>query len=208
MYRFLINLFGRHSMDFKKLIESDREKSSKSKFQGTFLEYLDIVKEYPIVAKLAHKRMYDLIMQRGFELLKPEENHRIRKIYGNDVIKRYDFFKDDFFGIDKVIMKIVNYFYSAAMRGEESRQVLYLVGPVGAGKSSLVEALKKALECAEPVYYLKGCPMHEEPLHLVPKHLRSEFSKALGVEIEGDLCPICKHRLKHEYNGEYEKFLV
>jgi serine protein kinase len=195
-------------MDFKKLIESDREKSDKFKFEGTFLQYLDIVKEKPMVAELAHKRMYDLIMKRGFEVLKPEENQRIRKIYGNDVIKRYNFFEKDFFGIDKVIMKIVNYFYSASMMGEESRQVLYLVGPVGAGKSSLVESLKKALECAEPIYYLKDCPMHEEPLHLIPKHLRSKFSEALGVEIEGDLCPICKHRLKHEYKGEYEKFMV
>lgn len=195
-------------MDFKKIIESDRENRSKTKFKGTFLDYLEIVKQEPVVAELSHKRMYDLIMKDGFETLKPEKNQRIRKIYGNEVIKKYNFFKDDFFGIDKVIMKIVNYFYSAAMKGEEARQVLYLVGPVGAGKSSLVEALKKALETSKAIYYLKGCPMHEEPLHLIPKHLRSSFEKELGVAIEGDLCPICKHRLVNEYNGEYERFLV
>ena len=50
--------------------------------------------------------------------------------------------------------------------------------------------------------------MHEEPLHLVPKHLRAKFEEALGVEIEGDLCPICRYRLLNEYNGEYEKFPV
>ena len=119
----------------------------------------------------------------------------LRKIYGNDVIKRYNFFKGDFFGIDKVLMKIVNYFYSASMKGEESRQVLYLVGPVGAGKSSLVDSLKKSLELDSPIYVLKGCPMHEEPLHLIPKHLRKEFSEELGVEIEGDLCPACRYKL-------------
>lgn len=195
-------------MSFKDIIKNDRESKGKGKFEGTFLEYLDIVKEKPDTAKLSHKRMYDIIMRNGFELLKPEENPRIRKIYGNDMIKRYNFFKNDFFGIDKVLMKLVNYFYSASMKGEESRQVLYLVGPVGAGKSSLVEALKKAFEGAEPIYTIKGCPMNEEPLHLVPKHLRKKFEEELGVEIEGDLCPVCKYRLLNEFNGEYEKFPV
>ena len=87
-----------------------------------------------------------MILEKGIDTLKAEENPRVKKIYGNETIRKYGFFKDDFFGIDKVIMKIVNYFNSAAMKGEESRQVLYLVGPVGAGKSSLVESLKKALE--------------------------------------------------------------
>lgn len=195
-------------MDFKKIIQNDREAKVKSKFEGTFLEYLDIIKMNPDKAKLSHKRMYDTIVKGGFEVLRPEENPRIRKIYGNDIIKRYNFFKEDFFGIDKVLMKIVSYFYSASMKGEESRQVLYLAGPVGAGKSSLVESLKKAFENTEPVYILKGCPMNEEPLHLIPKHLRKGFEEMLGVEIEGDLCPECKYRLLNEYNGEYENFPI
>lgn len=195
-------------MTFKQIIQNDRESKNKFKFQGTFLDYLEIVKENPDVAKLAHKRMYDIIMKKGFQFLKPEENPRVRKIYGNEIIKKHEFFKNDFFGIDKVLMKIVNYFYSASMKGEESRQVLYLVGPVGAGKSSLVESLKKALEVSEPIYALKGCPMNEEPLHLVPKHLRDKFEEMLGVEIEGDLCPVCKYRLLNDYNGQYEDFPV
>ncbi|WP_027308198.1 PrkA family serine protein kinase [Caloramator sp. ALD01] len=195
-------------MDFNQLIKSDREKKSKEKFEGTFLDYLEILKNNPEIAKLSHKRMYDIIVNKGYEVLKPEENPRVRKIYGNEVIKKYNFFRDEFFGIDKVLMKIVNYFYSASMKGEESRQVLYLVGPVGAGKSSIVEALKRALEQSPPIYALKGCPMREEPLHLVPNHLRPEFEKLLNVQIEGDLCPICKYRLMNEYNGEYEKFPV
>ena len=195
-------------MDFKKIIQSDREAKVKSKFEGNFLEYLDIIKADPSKAKLSHRRMYDTIIKRGFEILRPEENPRIRKIYGNALVKRYNFFKEDFFGIDRVLMKIVSYFYSASMNGEESRQVLYLAGPVGAGKSSLVEALKKAFENTEPVYILKGCPMNEEPLHLIPKHLRKGFEEMLGVEIEGDLCPECKYRLINDYKGEYENFPV
>ncbi|MBU5316097.1 PrkA family serine protein kinase [Clostridium bornimense] len=195
-------------MDFKEFIINDRERRNKEKFEGSFLEYLDIVKENPDVAKLAHKRMNDIITSQGYEVLKPEENPRIKKIYGNEIIKRYNFFKDDFFGIDKVLMKLMNYLNSASMKGEEARQVLYLVGPVGAGKSSLVESLKKALESADRIYTIKGCPMHEEPLHLIPKHLRKEFEEKLGVQIEGDLCPICKYRLMHEYDGKYEEMPV
>ncbi|MGL4774283.1 MAG: PrkA family serine protein kinase [Clostridium sp.] len=195
-------------MNFKEFIESDREKRNKAKFSGTFLDYLQIVKEEPDIAKLSHKRMHDIILSKGMEVLKGEENPRIKKIYGNDIIRKYGFFKDDFYGIDKVVMKLVNYFNSAAMKGEEARQVLYLVGPVGAGKSSIVESLKKALEMCEPIYSLKGCPMHEEPLHLIPKHLRPEFEELLGVQIEGDLCPVCKYRLLHEFDGKYEDFPV
>ncbi|WPC40867.1 PrkA family serine protein kinase [Clostridium sp. JS66] len=195
-------------MNFKELIENDREKRIKEDFQGTFLDYLEILKKNPDAAKLAHKRIYDIINKLGVEALKPEENLRIRKIYGNETIKSYGFFKNEFFGIDKTLMKIASYFYSAAMEGEESRQVLYLVGPVGSGKSSIVDSFKKAIEASEPIYALKGCPMREEPLHLIPKHLRKDFEEMLGVKIEGDLCPVCRYRLKEEFKGEYEKFPV
>ena len=195
-------------MNFKEFIKSDRESRNKEKFEGTFLDYLEIVKENPDIAKLSHKRIYDMVVSKGVEVLRGEENPKVKKIYGNDSIRKYGFFKDDFFGIDKVVMKLVNYFHSASMNGEEARQVLYLVGPVGAGKSSLVESLKKALVECEPIYAIKGCPMHEEPLHLIPNHLRPEFEKLLGVKIEGDLCPVCKYKLLNEHHGEYENFEV
>ena len=195
-------------MNFKEFIENDREGSNKERFNGNFLDYLEILKDNPNLAELAHRRMHKMILKKGVEVLKAEENPRVKKIYGNESIRKYGFFKDEFYGIDKVIMKLVNYFNSAAMRGEEARQVLYLVGPVGAGKSSLVESLKKALEDCEPIYSLEGCPMHEEPLHLIPKHLRGQFEKQLGVQIEGDLCPVCRYRLKNEFHGRYEDFKV
>ncbi len=195
-------------MNFKEFIESDRESRNKEKFRGTFLDYLQIVKDNPEITKLAHKRVYKMIMDKGVEILRAEENPRIKRIYGNENIRKYGFFKNDFYGIDKVIMKIVNYFNSAAMKGEEARQVLYLVGPVGAGKSSLVEILKKSLEECEHIYALDGCPMNEEPLHLIPKHLRKEFEELLGVQIEGDLCPVCRYRLMNEFQGKYEDFPV
>lgn len=195
-------------VDISSIIRKDREERKHGHFEGTLLDYLEIVKENPDVAILAHQRMYDTITEPGVEVIKTDENPRLRRIYGNDILKKYKFFEDDFFGIDKTIMKIARYFHSAAMAGEESRQVLYLVGPVGSGKSSLMEALKKALETSKPVYALKGCPIREEPLHLIPKHLRKQFEEILNVKIEGDLCPICRYRLKNEFKGEYEKFPV
>lgn len=195
-------------MDFRSLIEKDRQERTSCHFSGTLLDYLNVVKENRKVAVLAHERMYELLIKPGLETLKTEEYPRLQRIYGNTTLKRYAFFENEFFGIDQTLAKIMRYFHSAAMRGEESRQVLYLVGPVGAGKSSLMEALKRALEQSPPIYVIEGCPMREEPLHLIPKHLRPKFEEALNVKIEGDLCPACRYRLKHEFDGQFEKFPV
>ncbi|MDR3561596.1 MAG: PrkA family serine protein kinase [Negativicutes bacterium] len=194
-------------IDFESLIKNDRDERKHQHFSGTLLDYLEIVKENPKVAMLAHQRMHELLTDRGIESISTEEHPRLKRIYGNETLKRYSFFKD-FFGIDKSIMKIVRYFHAAAMKGEESRQVLYLVGPVGAGKSSLMEALKKALEMNPPIYVIKDCPMREEPLHLIPKHLRPQFETMLGIKIEGDLCPICRYRLKNDHGGQFEHYPV
>lgn len=193
--------------DISGIIRKDRQERVKSQFAGTFLDYVELVKKNPELPILSHQRIYNLISDKGVEVIKTDEHPRLRKIYGNDTIKKFRFF-EDFYGIDKTIMKIARYFHSAAMAGEEARQVLYLVGPVGSGKSSIMEVLKKALENSRDIYVLKECPMREEPLHLVPNHLRNRFEKILGVRIEGDLCPVCRYRLKYEYSGEYERFPV
>ena len=194
------------AVDLQELILKDRHSRRHEAFEGNFLDYLNLLKTDPAIAILAHERMYNVIVSSGTESINTEDDQRLKRIYGKETIKRYKFFENDFFGIDKTIMELVRYFHSAAMRGEESRQVLYLVGPVGSGKSSLMESLKRALEQHPPIYTLKDCPMREEPLHLIPKHLRPRFSEILGVNIEGDLCPVCRYRLIHEYNGEFENF--
>lgn len=196
------------SYDFDSLIKKDREERHHQHFEGTLLEYLQIVKQNPELTRLAHERLHSLITMPGVHIIKTEDHARLRRIYGSSTIKRYKFFEEEFYGIDRTIMDMVRYFYSAAMRGEEARQVLYLVGPVGSGKSSLMESLKRALESSPPIYMIKDCPMREEPLHLIPKHLRSQFEKILGCKIEGDLCPICRYRLVNDYHGEYERFPV
>ncbi|MFO0417681.1 MAG: serine protein kinase [Pseudomonadota bacterium] len=192
------------SNDFKKLIQEDRETRTKSAWKGNMLEYLELVRENPGVHKLSHKRLYDMMNDQGMVEVDLEQNPRMKRIFKGEKLKVYNFFADEFFGMEKTINQIVRYFHSASLKGEESRQVLYLVGPVGSGKSSLVERLKKGLEQLAPFHAIENCPMFEEPLHLVPRHLRREFSKMLGVEIEGDLCPVCRYRLKEEFQGKWE----
>jgi serine protein kinase len=193
---------------FQKLIQEDRETRKKTSWKGTMLEYLEKVRENPGAVKLAHKRLYDMIADKGTVEVDLEQDPHLKRIFKGEKLKVFNFFTDEFFGMEKTLNQIVRYFHSASLKGEESRQVLYLVGPVGSGKSSLVERLKKGLEQLPPFAAIEGCPMNEEPLHLVPRHLRKEFSKMLGVEIEGDLCPVCRYRLKEEYRGKWEDFPV
>lgn len=192
------------SKDIRKLIQEDREKRTKASWSGTVIEYLELVRKDPSIAKLSHKRMYDMLVSPGVREIDIEENPRLKRLYQGEKMKTYKFFEDSFFGMEKTVNQIVRYFHSASLKGEESRQVIYLVGPVGSGKSSLVEAIKRGLESAPPFYAIEGCPMFEEPLHLIPRHLRAEFSKLLDIDIEGDLCPICRYRLKEEFKGKWE----
>ncbi len=194
--------------EFKAIIDKDRETRQSNSWSGTLIEYLDIVKQDPSLAQLSHERIYNMIRDAGIEEVKIDEDARLTRLFKNKPLKRFGFFAEEFYGMEDTLSAAVRYFHSAALRGEESRQVLYLVGPVGSGKSSLVEKLKKGLETLRPFYAIDGCPMYEEPLHLIPRHLRKEFEKMLGVKIEGDLCPVCRYRLKEEFSGKWEDYPV
>ncbi|MBL7662096.1 serine protein kinase [bacterium] len=197
-----------HANEFKSIIEKDRETQKKHQWKGTVLEYLDVIKKNPNLTQLAHSRIYAMIKDMGIDEVNIEEDSRLSRIFKNQSVKNYKFFAERFFGMENTISAMVRYLHSASLKGEESRQVLYLVGPVGSGKSSLIEELKRGLERIAPIYALDGCPMNEEPLHLVPRHLRPQFEAELGVQIEGDVCPICRYRLKSEFNGKWEEFPV
>jgi serine protein kinase len=196
---------AKQTIDFAKLIQQDRERRQQQHWQGTFIEYLDKVKEDASLANLSHRRLHDMMDAAGLTEINPESDPRVQRLFGDEPIKTYNFFKDEFFGMERTLDKIVRYFHAAAMGGEESRQVLYLMGPVGSGKSSLVERLKRGLEDLAPIYVIDGCPINEQPLHLIPRHLRPAFEEMLGVKIEGDLCPVCRYRLMEEFGGRYEE---
>tara|TARA_Y100001970_G_C14259113_1_gene878085 strand:+ start:4326 stop:6254 length:1929 start_codon:yes stop_codon:yes gene_type:complete len=188
------------------IIKTQRAKSKKEKFKGTLLDYLALVEEDKSITDHAHKRLYDAIVDRGISTL-DDTDPRKHKLFDGDDVKTFDYFQDQFFGMERVISKIMRYMRSAAMKGEENRQVLLLMGPVGAGKSALTEHIKSSLE-GLPYYHLEGDPQRGEPLQLIPRSLRGQMKEMLGVAIEGDISPVARHLLFEEYDGEYEKFSV
>ena len=187
-------------MDIFKRIEEHRHQMEKTAWTGTFADYVEIVRKNPGVAKTAHARVYDMIASHG---IVEENGHR-----------KYKFFENDIFGLDRTLERLVEeYFHSAARRLDVRKRILLLMGPVSGGKSTIVMLLKRGLEKYTrtdegALYAIKGCPMHEEPLHLIPQELRPDVEKELNVKIEGNLCPACQMRLKTEYNGRIEDVLV
>jgi len=192
--------------DFLKIIEQERKLSKDEKFEGTFINYLGIVSKNPELVQSSHKRLYKAIASYGVDTMEPSD-FRHYKLFDGDNIKVYPYFQEEFFGMERVIAKIMRFLKSATMRGEESRQVLLFMGPVGAGKSALTEHIKASLD-GKKYYHLEGDPQRGEPLHLLPRGIREKFENMLKVKIEGDLSPIARHRLLNEFNNEYEKYPV
>ena len=192
---------------FIKLIGKHQEKKKKDKFSGVLADYLSLIEKDSQIVKLAHKRLYDTLSSRGVTRMNTSQD-RCNKLFGGEEIRTYDYFQNKFFGMERSLAKIMRFLRSASLKGEESRQVLLLLGPVGAGKSALLEHIKGALEDCEPMYHIDGCPIREEPLHLIPRSLRAEFEEIYGIRIEGDLCPVCRHRLREEFNNDYTKMPI
>lgn len=188
-------------------IQQNRTKSeSDKKFSGTLMDYIDIVEKDPSVVKTSHQRLNDAITEHGSYVM-PDSDSRKFKVFDGENVKIHKYFEGEFFGMENVISKVMSFLDSAAHRGEESRQVLLFMGPVGAGKSALTEHIKKSLE-GKKFYHLKGDPHRGEPLQLIPRSLRDSFEKSLGVKIEGDISPIVRHKLLNDYAGHYENFEV
>lgn len=198
---------NKKSDKFLKLINKHLETKKKEKFSGTLKDYLSLIEENKDITKLAHKRLYDAIAEKGVTKLSSSDE-RCNKLFSGEELKTYDYFQGTFFGMERSLAKIMRFLRSASLRGEESRQVLLLLGPVGAGKSALLEHIKRALESTDSMYHIEGCPIHEEPLHLIPRSLREEFQEIYGIKIEGDLCPVCRFKLKEEYNNDYMKMPI
>src|SRR5215211_4674619 len=156
-------------------LEQYRREESKLAWEGTFGEYFELVTQNPAAAQLSHARVYQMLVAAG-----------VGEAGGR---KQYGFFAEDLFGVEKPLQQLFEYFSSAARRLEVRKRILLLMGPVGGGKSTIVALLKRGLEAytrgeAGAVYGIKGCPMHEEPLHLVPEVLRPDLQKEYGLYIE------------------------
>jgi len=124
--------------NFLDIIKKQRASKKKTKFSGTLLDYLELVKKNPDIIKLAHKRLYESIHNQGVKTL-DVDSEGYRPIFNGDKLRVYDYFSSDFYGMEAVTNKLLRFLKSAAHKGEESRQVLLLMGPVGAGKSALID---------------------------------------------------------------------
>ncbi|RIX48546.1 MAG: PrkA family serine protein kinase [Rhodocyclales bacterium GT-UBC] len=125
-------------------------------------DYLDICKNDPTAYASVAERMLLAIGEP--ELVDTRTDPRLSRIFANKMLKLYPAFRE-FYGMEEVIEHIVSYFRHAAQGLEEKKQILYLLGPVGGGKSSLAERLKYLIEKV-PFYAIKGSPVHESPLGL------------------------------------------
>lgn len=173
----------------------------------TIQEYLDLCKQDPSVYASAAERILKAIGEP--ELVDTASDPRLSRIFSNKVIKRYKSF-EEFYGMEEAIEQIVSFFKHAAQGLEENKQILYLLGPVGGGKSSLAEKLKSLIEKC-PIYYLKGSPVFESPLGLFDPEedgtiLREDYGIP-GRYVKTIMSPWAAKRL-HEYGGDISKFRV
>ncbi len=170
-------------------------------------EYLEICKDDPTAYASAPERM--LMAIGDPELVDTRRDPQLSRLFSNKVIKIYPAFKE-FYGMEETIEHIVSYYRHAAQGLEEKKQILYLLGPVGGGKSSLAERLKALMEKC-PFYAIKGSPVNESPLGLFsPEEDGPILEDDYGIPrryLKGIMSPWAVKRL-HEYNGDISKFKV
>lgn len=203
-------------------------------WDGTFDQYLDLIKNNPNICRNAFQRIYDMILSWGTSSYTEYKKTIVRYQFFDDPI---DHGKDAVFGLDVPLMKLVHFFKSAAYGYGTEKRVLLLHGPVGSAKSTIARLLKKGIErysrTDEGALYTfnwidsKGdgnvlgnqtemsCPMHEEPLKLIPEELRTKVIDELNkgnkgtykVSIAGDLCPACRY-VQREFMKRYQGDLM
>ena len=170
-------------------------------------EYLELCKADPSAYASAAERMLMAIGEP--EIINTATDPRLSRIFSNKVIKRSKAFAD-FYGMEECIQQIVSFFKHAAQGLEEKKQILYLLGPVGGGKSSLAEKLKALME-KYPIYCIKGSPVFESPLALFDEgedgHILEEDYGIPRRYIKSIMSPWAVKRL-HEYNGDISQFRV
>ncbi len=205
----------------------DLEQFRRKNWEGTFEEYLDIVRSEPRSTRNAFERIYDMVLSYGTDTYEEAREKRVRYRFFSDPD---DNGKDAVFGLDGPLWTLVNAFKSAAQGYGIEKRVLLLHGPVGSSKSTIARLLKKGLERYsakdEGALYSLGwagkegvqwCPMNEEPLHIIPERFRKDVLASLNAEvpsgqyrvkITGELCPFCRYvynELLKQYDGDWTR---
>jgi serine protein kinase len=206
-------------------------------WEGTFNEYLDLVLDNPSVARNAFQRVYDMILTYGVENLTQFKQEVTRYKFFSDPV---DHGADAIFGLERPLMQLVDFFKSAAQGYGTEKRILLLHGPVGSSKSTIARLLKKGLEsysrsdagkCFTYAWrlpkHMEGndgseqyleCPMHEEPLLLIPREARADVLDAINeklpegrrIKLYGEICPFCRKihaDLMDAYDGDWKKVI-
>ena len=200
---------------------------------GGFADYVEIVLQNPKVARNGYQRLYDMILSHGVaEYTRHHEKYAHYHIFDDPV----DGGRDAVFGLDPPLMRLVNNVKSAAFGYGTEKRILLLHGPVGSSKSTIARILKKGTEVysttKEGALYTYGwrpdftgtgqdgvqwCPMHEEPLHLVPLEAQETIYAEINRRTDprgyrivptGNLCPFCRkiyQDLMTQYDGNWER---
>lgn len=184
-----------NEITIQSIISEAQSEAVRYSWEGTFEEYLRLVVSDPLKSRLSHAYIYDAITSKGSDAT-PQGD------------RTYGLFHDQIFGLEEPLDRIVQYFAASAQRFEVRKRILLLLGPPASGKSTVVDLIKRAMEAHSrtdkgAVYAIKGCPMQEEPLHLIPKRLRPQMYDQYGIHVEGDLCPRCRYLVRTEYRGRY-----
>ena len=212
----------------------DHADYQKTHWHGSFADYLDLVRASPDVTRTAYQRLYDMVLSHGTVEVEVAKEKHVQYTFFDDPIGGG---QDAVFGLDKTLLSLVNVLKSAAHGYGTERRVLLLHGPVGSSKSTIVRLLKKGLEHysrtdAGALYTFQwreegpdgsdlwtDCPMHEEPLRLVPADHRAAFLEALvaesaeptyGLTVSGDLCPYCRQTFNERmlrHDGDWSRML-
>lgn len=166
----------------------------------TFAEYYQRLQHEPQLARSAHALLRDAVLAKGVTRRPRDPSGP----YTAENPRCFGAFSDELFGIDEILEQMMRVIESAAAGQDTRRRILLLIGPPGSAKSTIATILKRSLEAytrseAGAVYAIADCPLHEDPLHLLPHDVRAAFTQQTGIPVEGDLCPVCQYRLQHEW---------
>ncbi len=212
----------------------DQNRFREQHWEGSFWDYLEILNENPAVARNAFQRVYDMVLSYGsepFTLFK--QDYTRYHFFGDPVDKG----ADAIYGLERPLMQLVDFFKSAAQGYGTERRILLLHGPVGSSKSTIARLLKKGLESYSKTdigklftyswrlphrvnndggEHYADCPMHEDPLLLIPREARQEVLESVNeklpegrqVRLYGEVCPFCRKvlaELLDQYGGDWKK---
>ena len=188
------------SFGFEDYLMDVGRKTRNIAWDGNFEKYFAMATKTPIITQTAIQRLYNMILSHGTRETKSGRTE-------------YLFFKGKVFGAEQQIEDIMMYLKAASMGLDIKKRVLLLLGPPGGGKSMILGLLKKGLAsyCRTTegaIYGIKDCPIHEDPMHLIPENKRQDIWTQYGIKIEGHLCPVCQFKLRTDWNRNLKEVPV